>query len=90
MNYSLIELPTRPTTEHGWLQTLPEPYRHRAVQNCKNPHSECDSQQSALYRIYIYSVDSAQGPEYWNDVYRKSLNGEFRYIFRDQVLEVVK
>jgi len=86
MKHPVITLPTRPTTVGGWLETLPEPYRSRAIENCKWLEDDCHSQEKATYCAFTWQ-DSPQGGDYWGDVYLKSRTGDFPYEFSDEMKE---
>jgi hypothetical protein len=86
MKHPVITLPTRPTTVRGWLETLPEPYRSQAIENCTWPDDECDSQRHAIVIAFVWD-GSPQGDEHWLDVSLQSVAGLFPYEFSDEMKE---
>lgn len=85
MKHPLMTLPTRPTTVRGWLETLPEPYRSQAIENCEWLDRECHSQRQAIH-AFVWK-DSPQHEEHWVDAYFKSRIGQFPYEFADEMKE---
>lgn len=86
MKHPVITLPTRPTTVRGWLETLPEPYRSQAIENCKWLEDECKFQFMAIRDSFTWK-ESPQGYEHWLSVCDRSLAGHFPYEFADEMKE---
>ena len=61
----------KPTTILGWLKTLPEPERSRAIANYKkhykndwNKQRKSPTMQDSIYGAFIW-IDSPEGEKYW-------------------------
>jgi len=50
-----------------WLQSLPEPYREKAVKNCKYPDDPAPTLGSALSAAFRWA-ESPEGLVYWGDL----------------------
>lgn len=62
---------SEPTTIRGWLETLPDGYRERALANTEERQfdAEADDLASALARAFHW-VDSPEGHDFWADIRR--------------------
>lgn len=54
-----------PTTVRGWLETLPEPIRERALKQCNAPNSSCESLVSAIQQFADWSKETKEGHSFW-------------------------
>jgi hypothetical protein len=54
-----------PTTVRGWLETLPEPIRGKAVSQCTFPNMVCGHIADALDRFTDWA-ETNEGHSYWN------------------------
>ena len=51
-----------------WLNELPEPYRTKALANCKQPDLVVEDVLQALANGFLWG-DTIEGEDYWNDAY---------------------
>lgn len=57
-------------TIEQWFQELPEPYRTKALENCKSPNdNEVVETLSIAIAVGFLWQDTPEGEEYWHDVY---------------------
>ena len=60
-----------------WLSELPEPYRTKAIENCKaSERVRPSSLKEALCGAFSW-LDTPQGYDYWAEVYKRAEAGEF-------------
>ena len=65
-------------TIEQWFQELPEPYRTKALENCKQPNDNevVNSMIAALASGFLWQ-DTPEGESYWDDIFLTLQAAEF-------------
>ena len=65
-------------TIEQWFQELPEPYRTKALENCKSPNdNEVVETLSTAIAVGFLWQDTPEGEDYWSEVNETLVADEF-------------